>query len=1027
MGPWKHTRIANLEDLSPEEYQTKYCGNGHKTLSDQRDSRGSILGQKETDGLILPVKSLRDIVEEAEESPDWIIKDILKAGELTLLDGMAKLSGKTTFVMHSLKAIRDGEPFLGDATKRARILYLCEQGNNFKEAIEDAGLNIDDEGFKVVQWRDVTDVDWLRLIAAAVNMCKTEGREILICDTFAAFSGMTSTEENNSGDIKQKMEPLKRAANIDGLAVLTTRHSGKDGKGRGSSQFEAEADILVSLRRKDGNQPETVRELDIIGRYGAKRLNIDKTPDGYDNLGSNNRVAFVKALRAIRAVLPAKEEDALTEDEILTSANPEDRPNQVSRTTGRRVIEWLVEHGAGGRVGAGVRNDPFRYYLPPDPEMVFQTGENIYGQKVGEGEEPLHFTVTEDSEEETEAKHDPELFLTNDQPPIDPLVRKKTEAYEEQEDPEEFLPKDSDQPVKNREYSFVTSADELPGVLDWLATADIVGVDLETTGLDPKGSKISLMQLSDGETTYVLDAYTLDLSEVVDALLPPKTLIVHYAPMERGFIREHFGVDLEFKDTRLLARVLEQGDYDDMHTMDYDLAAVVDRYLKETLDKSYQEGPWDIRPLPSKQLTYAAKDAAVLPPLYDTLLFRIEGEGLLTILDIEERVDPIFRWIEEIGVAVDVAKVEAHLSQLEEEEKRLRGELQAVADIRWGSPQQLAKFFALAEIPEWPRTDKGNLKTGDEHLKNLAPHPVIKTLLAWRKIRKELTTYGREWLTNAGEDGRIHAKYDSLGTITGRTSCSGPNMQQIPHDSPHRESIVAGEGRKFVVADYSQIELRIAAKYVPDDNLFDIYRVGEGDAHTSMAATITGKPESEVSKDERNHAKAANFGPLYGMGSKKLRATAKKSYGVEWTEAKASEMLKTFKDKYPGLAQWHKLGWSADDKSELAPTRTMAGRRRRRFKSVNDWFNSPIQGTGADGAKLALALLHERRAEIPSLVPVLFVHDEIVVECHEQDAEKAKEFLERCMKDGMDQVLNREGEYMPPEVEAIITDRWEKP
>jgi len=121
------------------------------------------------------------------------------------------------------------------------------------------------------------------------------------------------------------------------------------------------------------------------------------------------------------------------------------------------------------------------------------------------------------------------------------------------------------------------------------------------------------------------------------------------------------------------------------------------------------------------------------------------------------------------------------------------------------------------------------------------------------------------------------------------------------------------------------------------------------------------------------------------------------------------------------------LGWSADDKSELAPTRTMAGRRRRRFKSVNDWFNSPIQGTGADGAKLALALMHERRAEIPSLVPVLFVHDEIVVECHEQDAEKAKEFLERCMKEGMDQVLNQEGEYMPPEVEAIITDRWEKP
>ena len=76
MGPWKHTRIGNLEDLSPEDHQTKYCENGHKILSDQRDTRGSIVGQKEMGGLNLPVKSLRDIVEEAEESPDWIIKDI---------------------------------------------------------------------------------------------------------------------------------------------------------------------------------------------------------------------------------------------------------------------------------------------------------------------------------------------------------------------------------------------------------------------------------------------------------------------------------------------------------------------------------------------------------------------------------------------------------------------------------------------------------------------------------------------------------------------------------------------------------------------------------------------------------------------------------------------------------------------------------------------------------------------------------------------------------------------------------------
>ena len=157
--PWKNTRIGNLEVLSLDDYIDKYCENGHKIHSAQRDTLGSVNGQNEFQDLVLPAKSLRKIVEEAEETPDWILKDLLKAGELTLLDGLAKLSGKTTFVMHGLKAIRDGEPFLGEATKRARILYLCEQGNNFKEAITDAGLNLDDEGFKVVQWRDVRDID----------------------------------------------------------------------------------------------------------------------------------------------------------------------------------------------------------------------------------------------------------------------------------------------------------------------------------------------------------------------------------------------------------------------------------------------------------------------------------------------------------------------------------------------------------------------------------------------------------------------------------------------------------------------------------------------------------------------------------------------------------------------------------------------------------------------------------------------------------------------------------------------------
>src|SRR5215203_7116066 len=381
--PWKNTRLGNLEVLSLDDYIEKYSRNGHAIHSAQRDTTGSVVGQNEFLEVPLPAKTLRDIVQEAEETPDWILQDILKAGELTLLDGRAKLSGKTTLVMHGLKAVRQGEPFLGDMTRRARILYLCEQGNNFKEAIEDAELDLDDYGFKVVQWRDTHDIPWPALIASAVRICKEERREILVCDTFAAFSGISGTEENNSGDIKQKMAPLKRAAEVAGLAVLTTRHSGKDGRGRGSSQFEAEADVLISLRPKDSQGSESVRELEIIGRHGRHRMNIDKTPDGYDDLGSDNRVVFVKAIRTLKSVLPTKDTDALPEPDVLDLAVT--KGDKLTRTTGRRALEWLVEQGDVARVGEGKRGNPFKYHLPTDgenPDEKFLTnGQSLSGQK----------------------------------------------------------------------------------------------------------------------------------------------------------------------------------------------------------------------------------------------------------------------------------------------------------------------------------------------------------------------------------------------------------------------------------------------------------------------------------------------------------------------------------------------------------------------------------------------------------------------------------------------------------------------
>ena len=308
----------------------------------------------------LPVKSLREVVAEAEENPKFIVKDLLKKGELTDLSGLAKYSGKTTLVMHLLKAVRSGDPFLGEPTKQASVLYLTEQGNNFKEAIEEASLDLDDDGFVVVQHRDVRGERWQDLIEKAVKVCERDHHDVLVVDTFAAFAELVGSEENNAGDIHERMEPLRKATQSHDLAVLLVRHAGKDGKGRGSSQFEAEVDIVATLKRPEGNHAETVRQLETIGRYGAMKLNIELTQEGYVPLGSDEKVTFSKAVKFIKGALPRQKENAITEDALVEKAKGE-----VSKGTVIRALRWLVDQGGVKREGAGKKGSPYTYWLPP--------------------------------------------------------------------------------------------------------------------------------------------------------------------------------------------------------------------------------------------------------------------------------------------------------------------------------------------------------------------------------------------------------------------------------------------------------------------------------------------------------------------------------------------------------------------------------------------------------------------------------------------------------------------------------------
>jgi DNA polymerase I len=314
--------------------------------------------------------------------------------------------------------------------------------------------------------------------------------------------------------------------------------------------------------------------------------------------------------------------------------------------------------------------------------------------------------------------------------------------------------------------------------------------------------------------------------------------------------------------------------------------------------------------------------------------------------------------------------------------------------------------------------------TRDETLARL-DHDFVRLLREYKEKNGIATRHGEKWLsskdgTKRVKEGRMYPSWKQIGAATGRMACAEPNLQAIPHDSGHHSCVKAPEGRVLTSADYSQIELRLAAKLWGEPVMLETFREG-GDVHEATARSITGK--EEVTKEERKLAKAVNFGLIFGQGARGFKDYAKNNYGVEMTLEQAKRYRTRFFETYKGIARWHS---SVSRKINLGEfdTRTLAGRRRQDVRSYTEHLNAPVQGTAADGMKMALALLWERREELPGAVPILAVHGEIVVECNEEDAEKVAAWLEKAMKDGMDAVVNAAEPRVPIKVDVTPLQTW---
>jgi DNA polymerase-1 len=564
-------------------------------------------------------------------------------------------------------------------------------------------------------------------------------------------------------------------------------------------------------------------------------------------------------------------------------------------------------------------------------------------------------------------------------------------------------------------YTLVEDAAGLGVVAAALEKSGLVAVDLETTGLDPRKDQVRLLCVApdakDGRPVgYLVDCFRVDPAPLLQSLAE-KELVCHNAAFELSFLAVlGFSPGAPVHDTMLLAQLLAAGTFERAN-----LSACCERYLHRPLDKDEQRSDWsgDLSP---EQLDYAAGDVRVLLPLLEALDRKVREAGLCDTAAIERRCLPALVWMASKGVAFNVDASLDLAEKTEEQRRRIRAELDAAAPLtpgslhglaswNWDSPAQVKTVLQLLGFSV--------ASTADEALATI-DHPIAELLRRHRAAAKLVSSYGRKLADYVASDGRIYPTWKQLGAASGRMSCSEPNLQQLPRGE-YRNCIVAPVGRVLVKADYSQIELRIAAKVSGDKALLEAYQRGE-DLHACTARRVLGI--EDVTEQHRQLAKAMNFGLLYGMGASGFRRYAKSQYGLDLTEQEAERYREAFFRSYPALAAWHRRVRARRTRE----SRTLFGRRRLFDDETPDTqrLNTPVQGTGADGLKLALALLWERRHKVSDAFPVLAVHDEIVVEADGKQAGAVAEWLKAAMVDAMASMLDP----VPVEVEILTAQTW---
>ena len=606
--------------------------------------------------------------------------------------------------------------------------------------------------------------------------------------------------------------------------------------------------------------------------------------------------------------------------------------------------------------------------------------------------------------------------------------------------------------ITKQEYSVYYGISELKR----LQTAHSLAFDTETLQLQPEEGKLRLIQLGcfSSRTIVVIDCFELERSDwnYLEEFFSSQNRywLAHNAVFDLGWLQAHdIHLNGFIRCSMIASRLLTNGIPQTKHGLD----ALAKRQLNMDISKEQQKSNWGAETLSKEQLIYAAKDIEVLLELDQVLDQKLRNAHLHRAYTLECRALPAMAQMWRVGLPWNKEELEQCRIDYEDDIKELGNEFIRELDndlplgkklprnedgsfnlrakdqgsIRLGtkkyagfnikSSKQLLEKLELV-LGYTPVNNDGKPSVAKDALKNCAADsPTIQTLMTWkrREKRRQMIESIQDKMS---DDGFVRASYMQLGADTGRMSSIKPNNQQIPRDSEFRQCVQAPQGWKIVDADFSQMELRLAAALAKDKNMTTAFQRGE-DLHDYTA---------EQMGCDRQIAKSANFGLLYGAGAEGLRKYAGSS-GVIMSPDEAVEIRDNWLNTYSGIRDWQKemnyLSRSTED-DEWPETRVPVSNMRRFLKGdlnrTTVRCNTPIQGAGAAILKCALGNLwtQVKEAGEDKVRIAAAVHDELILLVKEDIAEEWAEILKTTMEKAEAKWLGN----VPALAEVSIGDRW---